>query len=169
MASDASIIRSLEALEWDADVYGSLSAFSNLALQVKNKANALRLAYLFHKANNSLQTLFDRVHATMEGRNPIPADSVEPITEKRCKELGENLDHLIRKIDYIYETARRAGLTNNSLTSGALARMREHSEELLNLVDWVDVLRQKDAVQDIFERAARDRETGEVFEIEKVI
>jgi hypothetical protein len=47
--------------------------------------------------------------------------------------------------------------------------MRAHSEELLNLVDWVELLMQKDEVQRLFDRSSREKESGEVFAIEQVI
>lgn len=166
--TEAAVIQSFESYEWNADVYGALSAFSRLAVHVKNKANVLSLAYSFHKANRQLQSLFDQVHAAMEGKIPVDPNA-EPVTEKRLREVGENLMHLYRTIDYVYECARRAGLLNNSLSSAPLRKMQQHSEGILNLVDYVELLIQKDEVQAIFDRSYREKENGDLFNIEQVV
>ena len=72
-------------------------------------------------------------------------------------------------IDSIYECSRRAGLTNNSVASMPLRKMRAHSEELLSLVDWLELVAQKDEVQAIFARSNREKEMGDLFDIEQVI
>ncbi|MFY9802149.1 MAG: hypothetical protein WA211_03460 [Candidatus Acidiferrales bacterium] len=168
MHTEAAVIQSFESYEWNAEVYGALSAFSRLAVSVQKKANVLALAYAFHKANRQLQSLFDKVHGAMEGKVPVRPND-EPVTEGRLRDTTENLMHMYRTIDYVFEASRRAGLLNNSLSSSALQKMQTHSEELLSLVDWLELAMQKDEVQAIFARAHREKQSGELFDIEQVV
>jgi hypothetical protein len=163
----AAAIQSFESYEWNAQLYGALSAFSRLAANVKNKANVLGLAYSMHKANNELHALFEKVHAALEGKIP-PDPNAEPPTEKRMREAADNLLHLYRTIEYFYESMRRVGLLNNSLSSIPLRTMKAHSEEILDLVDWIDLTVQDEEVKAIFDRAYKERTIGNLFELEQV-
>jgi hypothetical protein len=168
VSTESAVIQSFESFEWNADVYGTMSSFSRLALHVQKKANVLALAFAFHKANRQLQMLFDKVQAAMEGKLPANPNE-EPVTEKRMQQTVDTLMHLYRIMDYVHETSRRAGLANNSLTASGLRKMRLHSEEILNLVDWMELTMQKDEVQAIFDRSHREKESGDLFDIEQVI
>src|ERR1700722_17733597 len=113
MNSETAVIQAFESHEWDAEFYGALSAFSRLAVVVKKKANVLHFVYSLHKANSSLRQLFVSVYAAMEGR--VPEDpNAEPVTKERLDDVGRNVMHLYRTINYIFECSRRAGLLNNS-------------------------------------------------------
>ena len=93
MNTEAAVIRSFESYEWNADVYGAMWAFARLAAFVKNKSNVLTLVYHFRKANRSMDVLFDRVHAAMEGKIPPDPNDV-PVTPRRVQETNDNLMHI---------------------------------------------------------------------------
>jgi len=153
--------------DWDAQVYEALSVASRVAASVKNRANVLRLAYRLYVLSNSLNVFLDTVHATMEGRKPVDPNA-EPLTPERLKSTADNLIHLHRTIEYIYEGLRRVGLTNNSLTAGSLRSINKNGPELLDLADWLELLASPKEFEAIFERAEHERESGELYDIDQV-
>jgi hypothetical protein len=153
--------------DWDAQVYGALSVASRVAATVKNRANVLRIAYHLHGLNKTLTNFFETVHATMEGKKPVDP-SAKPVTPERLRSIADNLEHLHRIIEYVYESLRRAGLTNNSLTAGSLQSIRKYGEELLSLADWFELMSEPQQVKAIFDRAEQESERGEIHDLNQV-
>jgi hypothetical protein len=166
VSTAASVIRSLETYEWDAQIYGTLSIVSRLAVGVRNKANVLRIAYSLHKVNRSLQALLDKVHGAMEGKTSAKAD--EPTSESRLRQTADNLTRMHHTIEYVYESLRRVGMTNNSLTASTLRTLRAHGESVLDLADWFETISQSEEVKAIFERSREEKNKGDVYEINQV-
>jgi hypothetical protein len=153
--------------DWDAQVYGVLSVASHLAATVKNRASVLRIAYLLHGLNKKLTHFSETVHGIMEGRVPVDPNT-KPATPEQLRSTADNLEHLHRTIEYVYESLRRVGLTNNSLTAGSLQSMRKHGEELVNFADWFELLSEPQQFNEIFARAEREREHGEIYDLDQV-
>ena len=75
---------------------------------------------------------------------------------------------MYRTLDYLVEGARRAGLTNNSLTAGSIKGLQRNLETIASLADWLDLAAQPDAVNGIFERTKLERERGELIDLANV-
>jgi hypothetical protein len=164
----AILIQGIETYEWNAEMYGALASVSNIASAVKRKANVIRIAYSLNKINKQLGSMFERVDGVIEGR--IPCDpAAEPVTEQRAHEMANDLTRLHYSIEYLYEQLRRAGLTNNSVTAALLGRLRKHGEPILDLADWIEASIDTKEASAIFERAAHEREHGELFSLEQVM
>jgi hypothetical protein len=167
LTASIEVIQALDSPEWNADFYGALSSISRLAAAVKNKANVLRVAYNISNLNRSLKTLFDRADAAMNGRLDRRTFGEIP-TPRRLMDAAEKLMKAARDLAYLYELLRRVGLTNNSLTAGNLRRVWAYREQLEDLADWFELMAQSDEVKAIFERASREKERGEIFDLERV-
>jgi hypothetical protein len=167
LGTAAAVLQSLETYEVSAGLYGALSVVSRVAANVRHKASVLAIAYTLHKINRHLQSFSDLIDAAMEGRIP-PDPNAPPITEERLRKLAENVMNLYRTCDYVYESLKRVGLLNNSLSSGALRTMHAHGETLLNLVDWLELNMQDEDVKALFDRARHEAKNGDLFDIEHV-
>jgi hypothetical protein len=166
LGNSIALIRAMDSPEWNADVYGALSSLSRLAAAVRNRGTVIRLAYSLHTANRSLRSLFEKVEAAMSG-SLKPDPGAEVPTPRRLLDSADKLLKLSRDIDYMYELLRRVGLTNNSLTAGNLARFQSYRAQIEDLADWFELMAQSDEVKAIFERGLRERERGEIFDLER--
>jgi hypothetical protein len=167
--NNCEVIDALGTYEIESQVYGVLSLASKIAAQVKNRANAFRFALWLRNINRDLTNFLDNIHAIIEGRKPAPKPSGEPINRERLARTVDDLEHLYRVIEYIYESSRRAGLTNSTLTAGTLRSLKNRNEALLDLADWLEALSEPDKYNRLFERAAREKEAGELLDLHQVI
>jgi hypothetical protein len=167
VGSAAAVIQTFQSDEWNADVYGAFSVVSNIAAHVKNRANTLQLTYSLYKMNGQLQSLFDKVDAVVEGKVKIEL-SDEPVTEERAREMVSDMTRMYRSLEGLYETLRREGLRNNSLTERQVHRLREHCEKMLDLADWFETSLHTEEVNAIFARASEEREHGDIYDLEQV-
>ena len=167
MGTAAAVLQSIHTDEWNAGVYGALSVVSNIAINVRNRANVLRIAYSLHKINGQLQTLFDKIHAVAEGTS-VPPQSAEPLTEERMREMASDLMRMYRSMERLYAGLQRVGLLNNSLTAGQLLKFRAHADAVLDFADWIETNLNTEEVSAIFDRASGERERGELYDLEQV-
>jgi hypothetical protein len=168
MGCAAILIQGLETYEWNADIYGALNSVSKIASVVKKRANVVRIAYLINKTNRDLDAIFAKMHGVIEGKIKLDPNP-EPVTEQRAREIVTDLTRLHASIEGLYERLGRAGLSNNSLTAGQLRKLRVHGEHFLDLADWIEASRQTGEISAIFERAARERESGQAYNLEQVM
>lgn len=167
MSTAAAIINNFGTYDWDAHVYGVLSSASRLAVNVSNQANVIRIAYRLHKVDSELTRFFGKVDAAMQGKSHADPKA-EPPTPESLRATADNLEHLYRTLDYVYESLRRVGLTNNSLTAAYLRNIHRHGESILDLADWFEVTAQADQVESIFDRAKQQKERGELVNLAEV-
>jgi hypothetical protein len=171
VSTAATIIQSFETYELNTRLYGILSLASRLAASVKNRTNALHLAYGLHRTNRSLTEMFEKIQAAADaaaGGSLPPDPNAEPLTPQRLRQVGDNLTQLYNTLDYIVEAARRAGLFNNSLTASSLQRMNSYKERIVDLVDWCEVAAEPEHVNALFQRANEEKERGDVFNLNQV-
>lgn len=167
MNGAVSTIDFLGTLEWNAELHGALSVVSRLALSVKKRANVIHVAAFLRTTNRKLRLLFDTIDAAVEGKI-APDPNAEPLTPQKIHQVASEVEQLAHVIDYVYESLRRVGLTNNSLTAGQLRAFHGYHEPLLDLADWIELAAQSEQVEAIFKRAAEERERGEVADLQRV-
>jgi hypothetical protein len=163
-------MNALGSSDLTAQVYDNLSLAARLAAGVKNRANSWAYSRWLHNYDRKLAELVDNIHALIEGRKKLPRveQDAEPITPEGMRETADNLEHMSRMIDYVYESSRRAGLTNNSRTAAPLRRLQKNSEELRDFADWIETSLATKHNEEMFSRAAREKESGEVYDLSEV-
>ncbi len=163
--STAAIIN--QSFEWDADLYGALSAASKLAAAMKSRANRFIVALTLRKVASTLDELFRMVDNAMQGK--IPADpNAEPITPQRLRATADSLGQLHRSLEYACGAMKRAGLTNGTLTAGSIKRIQARSQAILDLAYWFETLAQPEEFEAIFKRAAEERERGAFVDLAEI-
>lgn len=167
MGTAAAVIQTFQTDEWNANMYGTLSVVSNFAASMKNRANTIHLAYSLHKSNRQLQAIFEKIHGVAEGKIKLEP-SAEPVTEERAREMVSDMMRMYHSIERAYEGMRRAGLLNNSLTSGQVLRFRQFGEAILDMADWIETSMHSEEVNALFERASAERERGEIYNLNQV-
>ena len=166
MYPETAVLESFDDPKLSSDIFTAISVLSGLASQIRKRANVVRFAMAIRKANRAFRDLFATVYPVMEGKTAAKTNGRE-VTPKRLEEVIENLLYLSRIVEYVHMYARRAGLTNNSLSSLPLAELQKHSEELQSLVDWLHLVSQRGAVTSIFERGKSEIEAGQLFPLEQ--
>ena len=167
MSSAAVIINTLGTYNWNARVYGTLTAASQLAASVKNRTNKLRIAYHLHRLNNTLMEFVQLIHTAMEGK--LPANpGAEPVTPRVLRASADNLEQLHRTLEYIVEALRRAGMMNDSITAASLRGIQRNIEQIASVADWFDLASQLPEVTEIFDRAKQEKERGELIDLTQV-
>jgi hypothetical protein len=166
VGSAAAVLQIVQTDEWNANLNGALSVMSNLAVNVKNKANILLIAYTLHKSNTKLQAIFDDIHAVAEGKKA--AQPSEPVTREKALDAVGEFIRVYRVTENLYVQMRRVGLTNNSLTAGQLLKLRAHGETILDLADWLDTSLHTEEVNAVFARSSEERDHGAIYDLEQV-
>jgi len=161
------VISNLGAYNWNAKVYDTLALASRIAAAVKNRGNVIRIAYHLRELNKSLEKLIELVNSAMKGEIK-QSPNAEQVTAQVLRSNADNFEQMYRTLDYIVEGSRRAGLTNNSLTASSVRGLQRRIDPIANLADWFDLASQPDAVGRIFERAKRERESGELTDLAQV-
>jgi len=167
MSTAATVIGSLGTHNWNARVYDTLALASRLAAAVKNKGNVLRIAYHLRDLNKTVAKFVGVVDSAMKGELK-PNPNAETITPETLRSNADNFEQLYRTLDYIVEASRRAGLTNNSLTSASVRGLQKNLDAIGNLADWFDLASQPEAVNQIFETAKQERERGDLIDLARV-
>jgi hypothetical protein len=168
MASAAVVLTHLGSDHWDAEVYGVLSMASRLAAMVKTRGQTLRLAYSFWRLNSSLASFFSEVRESMESNKSFQPEGSAPVTPERIENAIRGLRELHIKIENMYESARRARLTNNSLIAMPLRSVHTYNDDILELAELLEAFQNPEGVNAVFERSAQERANGEVFDLAEV-
>jgi hypothetical protein len=103
----------------------------------------------------------------MEGKKPAPPADDMPAKE-RIANAADTFEFCHRAIEYVYEGARRTGFTNRTLTAGSLHSLKKYNEELLDIVAWLEDLAHPKEVQKLFDRAEKEINSGELYDLTKV-
>lgn len=167
--SAATLVQVLASPQASGEIYDTVadvSGLAKLAELAKNKLQVMMMAAKLRTLNRSVKKLLDLVDDVQSGKALVT--EVESVSPQRLQNIVNNLDYLARMIDYLYEMARRAGLTNNSLTASGLATLRAYNEPLKDLVDWVDALSNPEQIESIFDRATRERKSREFVDLTRV-
>lgn len=165
MGAALAVLSNFDTDRWDADVYGAMALAARLSALVKDRATTLRLAYRLWNLDNILRDFINQVHKAMESG---AAKSEEDITRERIMEAAQTLRKLYNTVDRIYEPAKKAGLTNNSMTAMALNSIRKHADDILDLSEWFEICSDPEGVESIFKRAAEEKARGEIFDLESI-
>lgn len=164
MSTAVAVISSLGTYNWNARLYNVLALSSQLAAAIKNRGSVFRVAYHLRNLNNSLAEFVTIVNETMEGKRKVDPNA-DPVTAGTLRSTADNLEQMYRTLDYVVEGARRAGLANNSLTSGSVSGIQRNLDSIASLADWFDLAAQPEAVNEIFANAKREREQGELMDL----
>lgn len=165
MDTAATLVQAFGSSEASAEVYATVadvSTLAKLAAAAKNRAQVLQIAMKLRTTNRNIQKLLDLLREVESGKKPLVSKD-ERIYPQQFQNVVDNLDHVTRMIDYLYEMMRRARLTNNSLTATGLRTLHSYNEPLKDLVDWLDALAKTEQIEAIFGRAKRERKRGELF------
>jgi len=165
MASAAVVLTSIGSDQWDAEVYAVLSIASRLAALVKSRAQTVQLAYQFWRLNSTLANFFREVRDRMEGKHEL---STSPVTPERVEEAIRGLRQVHLKIETLYEAARRARLTNNSVLAMPLRSIHTYGDEILELRGLLEAFQNSEGRPGVFDRPAQERARGEISDLTEV-
>lgn len=165
MTTGTAVISNLASEEFSGEVYEALSVTAKLAAFAARRVNVMRIAGGLYKTNRLIKSLLDLVDDSITGKRKLVE---KEITLQDVQRIADNLDHLARMIEYLYESLRRARLTNNSLVAGPLVTLRSAIEPLKDIADWADASAKPQELQSILARAKAERERGEVYELKRV-
>ena len=164
MTADVAVLKNFGSDHWNAEIYGSLSVASTIASLVKNRTQTVRLAYFLHKLNTRLKSFFNDLHEAIEH----PPATTEPVTPEAFQKAITTVKELSIQLCSIYEGSKRARLTNNSFLAGSLSRLHTYSEDLSELAEWLEMLRSPESIEAVFDRAKKEQEQGDVFDLSQV-
>ena len=138
---------------------------ARLSALVKDRATTLKLAYRLWNLDSILRGFMNQVHSAMESGK---SKSEEDITPERIMEVARTLRRLYNTVDRIYGPAKKAGLTNNSITAMALNSISKHADDVLDLAEWFEMCTDPEGIESIFKRAADEEARGEIFDLESI-
>jgi hypothetical protein len=168
MASAAVVLTNLGSDHWDAEVYAVLSMASRLAALVKSRARTIQLGYQLWRLNTVLSNFFKEIREGMDARNvDKPSPGFLP-TPEQIEDGIRSLRQIHIKIETIYEAARRARLTNNSLLAMPLRSVHTYSDDILELAELLEAYQNSEGVEDIFDRSAKERARGEIYDLTEI-
>lgn len=165
MTVATAIISNLTSDEFSGDVYQALSTTAQLAAFVTRRVNVMRISVKLRETNKLIKSLLDLIDDSISGKRQLVEKNT---TLQEVERVAENLDHLARTIEYLYEQLRRAQLTNNSLVAGPLMRLHSAIEPLKDIADWADLAANPQELDAILARAKAERKRGEMYEMKRV-
>lgn len=166
MSVSAAVVEALGSPEFQNDLYGTVSMTARLAAAIKNRANVMRLSMHLRGVNKDINSLLGKVDDILAGRLTVKAE--EEATPQKLQETADNVDYLVRVLEYQFEAMRRAGLTNNSLTAGVLRTFHSNLDPLKDLADWIDLLAKPQEMESVLARAQAEIQRGEIYELRRV-
>jgi hypothetical protein len=166
VSESVAVLSILGTDRWNTDVYGSLTAASQVSSALKNGALSVRLAYLLHVLNRRLKHFFEELYNTVDHPNPVELEQTPPAAD--IEQAISAIRQLSTSLHSTYDRAKRLRLTNNSLLGGALGRLHVYSEDLSEVAEWLEMLREPSSYEDAFKRAAGEKEQGQVFNLSQV-
>jgi hypothetical protein len=165
--TDATLVLSAIQPDVRLSALDSLSEISALAAAAKRRANVISISWNLRKVDRTVRDLLEKVYGIMEGRIQVER-APDPVTPQQVEGIIDTLDMIARTIDSTHESMRRVGLTNNSLTAASLASLVQRREEILDLADWFDASLRTEEATAVFSRASKERELGQVVDINQV-
>jgi len=160
MGAPALVLSSFESDNWNAEFYSVMALASRLALLIKSHARVVTLAIRLRRLDSALGRLFrERVYRTLE------SEQIERVDPEKVREGIITLRRLHRTLDTIIKASRHIGLTNNSLTAGSLRGIAEWGEEIMELADLGELTLSEGLIQSVYERAAQEKERGELYDL----
>jgi hypothetical protein len=161
-------INALNELDIDSRAFGLVSFVSGLAAAAKSRTFSWSFALTLRRLNSKVSETLAGLHDVIEGKQPARNVSAEPPTNAQILNAADSFEYCYRAIDYIYESARRAGFTNRTLTAGSLASLKKYNEELLDIAVWLEDLGHPKEVDSLFDRAKKAADSGEVYDLSEV-
>lgn len=165
MTSAAVVVSNFGSDHWDADVYGVMSMASRLAGLVKTRAQTIRLGYNLWQLHSLLGDFFKLVRENAEGQRQAAREEVTP---ERVTEMIRTLRLMYFKLEALYEAARRARLTNNSILAMPLRSIHTYSDDVLELAELLEAYQNKEGIDAIFDRAAGEKARGEIYDLAEI-
>ena len=167
MSAGTLVLMNFGTPECSAELYGSLSAASELASMVKSRGQAIRMAFILWRLSSRCDAFLDKIHDIMEGRVQ-PPKSAKQMSQGEARETVHSLRQLAIVLSAMYDDARRRRLTNNSVLGGPLSRLRISAEEMLDIADWLDQIIEPSTIEAAFARAQGEKERGELFDLSHI-
>lgn len=164
MGSAIAVIQNIQAEYWYADLYGAMSLAYRLSALVKNRAAVFKLVYHIRRLDSTLGSLFEEIQKAMKKG---VSKGVAPRPENVAEAL-QSLKKLHRILDKFDNACKVARLTNNSLMAGHIYSINKYNDEILELIELIQLSQQPEVVNSIYDRAKREREQGEVFDLSEV-
>ncbi len=152
--------------QWKQEANGTASMVSRVARAVSGRAWYLFIAADVWLLDRSLKSFLNDIYECIEKPKPRAKDA-EPVTDEAILELTESFRSLYRDIDRLHSLAKRAGLTNTTLTGAAFNSVRLRAEDVLDLAETIEML-VKGSTKAIFERALEERRRGEVYSLDQI-
>ncbi|MGA2098498.1 MAG: hypothetical protein ABSH39_19555 [Candidatus Acidiferrum sp.] len=146
---------------------------TKLAQAIRNRATGFRIARTLRNLDKDISKFLGEIHGRIQGTIVDPPakggkrEDVD-VSPVRVRAIADNLEHTARTIEYLYEMARRARLTNNSMTAGPLNSLHHQAPQLIDLADWIETVIEKKEVESVFERAERERAAGEIYDLSQL-
>jgi hypothetical protein len=162
MGSAAATLTNLGSDQWDAEVYAVLSLASRLAALVKSRARSVQLAYRLWQLNKLLGDLFQQIRNNVDVGTPLIG---EPVTPSQVEDGIRSLRQIHIKLETLYEAARRARLTNNSMLAMPLRSIHTYSDDLLEVAELLEAYQAAEGVEALFDRSAKERAKGEIYDL----
>ena len=83
--------------------------------------------------------MLDNLYGAFEGKHPVQTDATLP-SEKSVRHAADTLRGLSSKLDELVRYAKKTGLSNSALAGVAVDSIRTRSEEILDIVDFLDLI-----------------------------
>jgi hypothetical protein len=163
VGAPALVLSRFDSDDWNAQFYAVMTLASRLALLVKSHSQVFKLAIRLRRLDSALSKLFrERVYKILE------SPQVQTVDPEKVREGIITLRRLHRTIHTIIKASKHIGLTNNSLTAGPLRNIEHWGEEIIELADLAELTQSEDVMQSIYDRAAHEKERGELYDLNQV-
>jgi len=149
--------------KWNEVGYATLSVASRVSNSLKTHTATLSLARDLWKLNTLLRNILEIVYNAVE--HPTPPK--EPVTQEQILAAAEVFRKVHGVVDNIYTLAKSKGLTNRRLLGTIFNSVKQRSEEVLDIGDWMVNYTDPEADK-ILNQAIDDLHRGHVHDLSEV-
>ena len=151
--------------QWEAGANASESLVTRVSKEVSGHAIYASLALDVWRLDRALRGFIVSIHESID--KPSLADINVPVTTERALAVASKLRSLHSNVEQTYSKAKRAGLTNRTLTGAAFNSVMQRSEEFLDLAELIEISLSGVAEQ-VFKETMEEHGRGESYGLEQI-
>ena len=151
--------------DWKREALESESLVTRVSKAVTGHALYISIAMDVWRLDRTLKDFICLIHNCIE--RPKRTQRAEPVTDKEVLEAASALKSLFYNIEGFYSKAKRAGLTNRTLTGAAINSVRQRAEELLDTAEWMELV-VSGAANPVFEETLKEYRQGQSYDLDQI-
>jgi len=145
---------------WNESAYATLAVAWRVSASLKRHAAVISVAKDLWKLDRMLRAFLEQIYKAVEN----PPKTSAHATKEQIMATADALRKIHTTVDSCYTRAKGGGLTNHAIVGTVLNSVKVHSEEILEIGDWLATYSDP-AVDKLFDKARDELRRGTVHDL----